>query len=53
MDRNELKPTVQALEKTQSLCSEGKGSSELIADVATLFTCLRYDHNLFVYLTMH
>ncbi|XP_041375762.1 negative elongation factor D-like isoform X1 [Gigantopelta aegis] len=42
VDRNELKPTVQALEKTQSLCSEGKGASELIADVATLFTCLRF-----------
>ncbi|XP_048254735.1 negative elongation factor D-like [Haliotis cracherodii] len=42
INRDELKPTVQALEKTQALCAENKGASELIADISTLFTCLRF-----------
>lgn len=41
VNKDELKPTVQALEKTQTLCSENKGSSELIADINTLFQCIR------------
>lgn len=42
VNKDELKPTVQALEKTQALCSENKGSSELIADISTLFQCIRF-----------
>ncbi|CAI9717071.1 negative elongation factor D-like [Octopus vulgaris] len=42
VNKDELKPTVQALEKTQTLCSENKGSSELIADINTLFQCIRF-----------
>ncbi|XP_050395724.1 negative elongation factor D [Patella vulgata] len=42
VNKEELKPTIQALEKTQSLCTENKASSELIADVGTLFQCLKF-----------
>lgn len=42
VNKDELKPTVQALEKTQGLCSENKGSSELIADISILFQSIRF-----------
>ncbi|KAK2156330.1 hypothetical protein LSH36_216g06069 [Paralvinella palmiformis] len=42
VSKEELKMTSQAIEKIHSLCSENKVSSELIADVSTLFQCLKY-----------
>ena len=41
VNKDELKPTVQALDKTQSLCQHHKGASDLIADIGTLFNCLK------------
>lgn len=42
INKDELKPTSQAIEKAHNLVSENKGSSELIADVGHLFQCLKY-----------
>ena len=42
INKDELKATIQAIERAHNLCSENKGSSELIADVGTLFSCLKY-----------
>jgi negative elongation factor C/D len=42
VSKDELKATCNAIEKTHALCSENKGSSELVADVGTLFQCLKY-----------
>ncbi|KAK7505402.1 hypothetical protein BaRGS_00003564 [Batillaria attramentaria] len=42
INKDELKPTAQALEKTQSLCQLHRGASDLIADVGTLFGCLKF-----------
>lgn len=42
IDRGELKPTTQALERVQALCAENKSSSELIADVSTLFLNIKF-----------
>ena len=41
ISRDELKACANALEKAHNLCSENKGSSELVADVGTLFQCLK------------
>lgn len=42
INKDELKSTQSAVEKAHSLCSENKGSSELIADVGSLFQCIRF-----------
>ncbi|ELT99304.1 hypothetical protein CAPTEDRAFT_160748, partial [Capitella teleta] len=42
ISKDELKATCNAIEKTHALCSENKGSSELVADVGTLFQCLKF-----------
>ncbi|KAL5012912.1 hypothetical protein ScPMuIL_011463 [Solemya velum] len=42
INKDELKPTVQALEKVQALCGQNKNSSELIADVNTLFLNIKF-----------
>ena len=39
--KEELKPTTQALEKVQALCSENKNASELIVDVSILFQYIK------------
>ena len=39
--KEELQKTTQAIEKAHSLCVEKKGASELIADVGTLFQCIK------------
>ncbi len=41
INRDELKATSQAIEKVYNLCSANKGSSELLADVGTIFQCLK------------
>lgn len=42
INKEELKQTAQALEKTHSLCQHHRGASDLIADVGKLFTCLKF-----------
>lgn len=42
INKDELKATIQAIERAHNLCSENKGSSELVADVGTLFGCLKF-----------
>ncbi|BFZ13494.1 hypothetical protein BsWGS_16533 [Bradybaena similaris] len=42
LNKEELKSTIQAIEKTHTLLSNHKGSSDLIAEVSTLFTCLKF-----------
>lgn len=41
INKEELKPTMQAIETVHSICNVNKGSSELIADIATLYQCMR------------
>lgn len=40
-NRDELKPTSQAIETVHNICNGRKGSSELMADLSTLYQCLR------------
>ncbi|GLV33783.1 TH1 [Carabus blaptoides fortunei] len=42
INKEELKPTMQAIETVHSICNVNKGSSELIADIATLYQCMRF-----------
>ncbi|KAL8585779.1 hypothetical protein ACOMHN_040561 [Nucella lapillus] len=42
VNKEELKQTVQALDKTHSLCQHHRGASDLIADISTLFGCLKF-----------
>lgn len=41
-NKDELKGTSQAIEKVHAICNTNKGSAELIADIQTLYNCLRY-----------
>ncbi|CAH0383645.1 unnamed protein product [Bemisia tabaci] len=40
--KEELKPTMQAVEKVHNICNTNKSSSELIAEINTLYHCIRY-----------
>ncbi|KAF4519090.1 hypothetical protein B566_EDAN001682 [Ephemera danica] len=40
--KEELKPTMQAIEKVQALCSTNKSSTEIIAELHTLYNCIRF-----------
>jgi len=42
LNKDELKMTMQAIEKVHTICSTTKGSSELIAELNTLYHCIRY-----------
>ncbi|XP_045193962.1 negative elongation factor D-like [Mercenaria mercenaria] len=42
IEKKELKPTTQALEKVQALCALNKNASELLVDVSTLFQCIKF-----------
>lgn len=39
--KEELKPTVQAIETVHTICNVNKGSSELMAELSNLYHCLR------------
>lgn len=41
LNKEELYPTSQAIDKVHNICNESKGSAELIAEVATLYHCIR------------
>lgn len=42
LNKDELKATIQAVETVHNICNVNKGSSELIADLGTLYQCLRF-----------
>uniref|UniRef100_T1J261 Negative elongation factor D n=1 Tax=Strigamia maritima TaxID=126957 RepID=T1J261_STRMM len=42
LNKDELKATLQAIEKVHTICNECKGSSELVAEVGTLYQCIRF-----------
>ncbi|KAI4470313.1 negative elongation factor d [Holotrichia oblita] len=41
-NRDELKPTIQAVETVHKICNVNKGSSELMADLSNLYQCLKF-----------
>jgi len=42
INKEELAPTIEAVEKVHEICRENKGSSELISDVGSLYRCIRF-----------
>lgn len=40
--KEELKATIQAIEKVHAICNVNKGSTELIAEFQTLYNCIRF-----------
>lgn len=42
LNKAELKSTIQSIEKTHTLISSHKGSSDLIAEVEMLFSCIKW-----------
>ena len=42
MNKDEVKGTMQALEKVHSICSSTKGNMELIAELDTLYKCIKF-----------
>lgn len=40
-NKEELKPTISAIETAHSICNTNKGSSELLAEIGTIYQCLR------------
>lgn len=43
INKDELKTTIQAIEKVHNICNNNKGSTDLIAELNTLYQCLRYE----------
>lgn len=41
LNKDELKSTIQAIEKVHAICNVNKGSTELIAELQTLYNCIR------------
>lgn len=39
--KEELTPTVKAVDKVSTICSTNKGSTELIAELSTLYDCIK------------
>lgn len=42
LNKDELKTTIQAIEKVHNICNINKGSTELIAELQTLYQSIRY-----------
>ncbi|CAL4099727.1 unnamed protein product, partial [Meganyctiphanes norvegica] len=42
VNRDDLKPTQQAIEKVHNICQGGKSAMELIAEISTLYQCIRF-----------
>jgi len=42
INKDELKGTMQALEKVHSICSSTKGNMELLAELDTLYKCIKF-----------
>lgn len=41
VNRDDLKATQQAIEKVHNICQGGKSAMELIAEINTLYSCIR------------
>lgn len=41
LNKEELKSTIQAIEKVHNICNVNKGSTELIAELQTLYNCIK------------
>ncbi|XP_058823472.1 negative elongation factor D-like [Topomyia yanbarensis] len=41
-NKDELKATIQAVEKVHAICNVNRGSTELIAEISTLYNCIRF-----------
>ena len=41
LNKEELKSTVQSIEKVHAICNVNKGSTELIAELQTLYNCIK------------
>ncbi|XP_044268855.1 negative elongation factor D [Tribolium madens] len=42
VNKDELQATIHSIETVHNICNTNKGSSELMAELATLYQCLRY-----------
>ncbi|KAJ8897124.1 hypothetical protein PR048_002470 [Dryococelus australis] len=42
LNKDELKQTIQAVEKVHTICNVNKGSTELLAELSTLYQCIRF-----------
>uniref|UniRef100_A0A182SYJ6 Negative elongation factor D n=1 Tax=Anopheles maculatus TaxID=74869 RepID=A0A182SYJ6_9DIPT len=42
LNKDELKATIIAIEKLHAICNVSRGSSELIGDISTLYSCIRF-----------
>jgi len=42
INKDEVKGTMQALEKVHSICSSAKGNMELLAELDTLYKCIKF-----------
>lgn len=42
INKDDLKSTIQAVDKVHNICNLNKSSTELIAEVATIYQCIRY-----------
>ncbi|KAL5277155.1 NELFCD family protein [Megaselia abdita] len=42
LNKDELKSTTQAIEKVHAICNVNKGSTELIAELQTLYNCIKF-----------
>lgn len=42
LNKDELKNTTLAIDKVHNICCTGKGSTELIADLSTLYQCIKF-----------
>jgi len=41
LNKEELKSTIQAIEKAHTICNVDQGSTELIAELQTLYNCIK------------
>lgn len=39
--KDEIQPTIKAIETVHKICNTNKGSSELLADLGTIYQCLK------------
>jgi negative elongation factor C/D len=42
LHKEELKPTIQAIELVHAICNLNKSSTELIAEIQTIYNCIRF-----------
>lgn len=42
LHKEELKPTMAAIEQVHSICNLNKGSTELVAEIQSLYNCIRF-----------